>query len=113
MSVHRSIRGDFRLAPRIRVQPRHHGGWKQRQAQRQDSQPDESDAVRFAPELFEFRTEVIEKLSESGFDWLTHFSSVDPLHDVYGIEVCGIPDQEDAIAMREILMELFPSWKPG
>jgi hypothetical protein len=63
--------------------------------------------------LFEYRTEVLEKLSESGFVWLTHFSSVDPLHDVYGIEVCGIPEQEDAIAIRDVLMDLFPSWNPG
>ena len=113
MSLNRIVRGVSRFTSRIRVQPRHRGRLKQQQAQQQDSQPDESNAFRFVPELFEFRTDVIEKLSESGFDWLTHFSSVDPLHDVYGIEVCGIPDQEDAISIREILMDLFPSWKPG
>lgn len=113
MSLKRSLQGVSRFASRTRVQPRHSERLKQQQIQQQGSQPCESNAFRFAPELFEFRTEVIEKLSESGFTWLTHFSSVDPLHDVYGIEVCGIPDQEDAIVIREVLMDLFPSWKPG
>jgi len=57
---------------------------------------DEHDVFRFAPELFEVRTDVIAELSDRGFDWLSHYSAVDPMHDVYGIEVCGIRDQDDA-----------------
>jgi len=74
---------------------------------------DEHDAFRFAPELFEVRTDVIAELSDRGFDWLSHYSAVDPMHDVYGIEVCGIRDRDDAIAIRRILMEMFPDWRPG
>lgn len=113
MSLKRVIRTVSHFGSRLGVQPRKGGRQSQGRTQRHNDQSSESDVFRFAPELFEYRTEVLEKLSESGFDWLTHFSSVDPLHDVYGIEVCGIPDQEDAIAMRGILMSLFPSWKPG
>ena len=51
--------------------------------------------------------------AEAGFDWLSHYSSVDPLHDVYGIEVCGIHEQEDAIQILGLLAGMFPSWKPG
>jgi hypothetical protein len=71
------------------------------------------DAFRFAPELFEYRNEVIAALGDAGFDWLSHYSSVDPLHDVYGIEVCGICEHEDARQIQNLLIEMFPSWKPG
>jgi hypothetical protein len=71
------------------------------------------DAFRFAPELFEYRNDVIAALRDAGFDWLSHYSSVDPMHDVYGIEVCGIREQEDAHQIQNLLVEMFPSWKPG
>jgi hypothetical protein len=71
------------------------------------------DAFRFAPELFEYRNDVITALGEAGFDWLSHYSSVDPLHDVYGIEVCGIRDQDDAIQIQDLLVQMFPAWHPG
>jgi hypothetical protein len=71
------------------------------------------DAFRFSPELFEHRTQVIAALSDAGFDWLSHYSSVDPLHDVYGIEICGIHEIDDAVAIQQLLSRLFPTWKPG
>lgn len=71
------------------------------------------DPFRFAPELFELRTTVMERLTDEGFDWLSHYSSVDPLHDECGIEVCGIHEREDAISIQRLLMEMFPTWKPG
>ena len=71
------------------------------------------DAFRFAPELFELRTRVMERLTEEGFDWLSHYSSVDALHDIYGIEVCGIHHREDADAILQLLMQMFPNWTPG
>lgn len=70
------------------------------------------DAFRFAPELFEVRTTVMERLSDEGFDWLNHYSSVDPIHDEYGIEVCGIHQEEDANAILHLLMRMFPKWTP-
>lgn len=71
------------------------------------------DAFRFAPELFEVRTDVIAMLADAGFDWLSHYSSVDPLHDLYGIEVCGIHELDDAKEIRNRLMTMFPDWTPG
>lgn len=71
------------------------------------------DAFRFSPELFEVRTNVMERLSEEGFDWLSHYSSVDPSHDDYGIEVCGVHHREDAAAILKMLMHMFPTWHPG
>jgi hypothetical protein len=73
----------------------------------------ERDGFRFAPELFQVRTDVIAELTNRGFDWLSHYSSVDPMHDVYGIEVCGIHRQEDASAILSILIGMFPHWRPG
>ena len=71
------------------------------------------DAFRFAPELFEVRNDVMERLTEEGFDWLSHYSSVDPIHDDYGIEVCGILQRDDAVAIQKLLMTMFPAWMPG
>lgn len=71
------------------------------------------DTFRFSPELFEFRTDVISELSERGFDWLTHYSSVDPIHDCYGLEVCGIRERDDAESILNILTAMFPDWRPG
>ena len=71
------------------------------------------DSFRFAPELFEVRNDVMERLSEEGFDWLSHYSSVDPIHDEYGIEVCGIREQDDAVAILDLLTRMFPRWTPG
>jgi hypothetical protein len=71
------------------------------------------DVFRFAPELFETRTDVISKLADRGFEWLSHYSSVDPIHDCYGIEVCGIHDEGDAVAILDMLIEMFPNWRPG
>ena len=68
------------------------------------------DAFRFAPELFETRTEVMVRLDDEGFQWLSHYSSIDPIHDEYGIEVCGIHDRDDAACILKILARMFPEW---
>ncbi len=72
-----------------------------------------NDPFRFSPELFEYRNDVLACLSEAGYEWLSHFSSVDPLHDLHGIEVCGIREQQDARDILKLLMRLFPNWHPG
>ena len=68
------------------------------------------DAFRFSPELFEVRSDVLTALERAGFQWFSHFFSVDCLHDLHGIEVCGIREQDDAAAIRQLLMEMFPDW---
>ncbi len=65
----------------------------------------------FHPELFELRNQVLEQLAASGFAWLSDFSSVDLLHDVHGLEVCGIRHESDAKAIRQLLCKLFPCWQ--
>ncbi|MBI2480065.1 MAG: STAS domain-containing protein [Planctomycetia bacterium] len=70
-------------------------------------------SVRFSPELFEDRNRVLEALAENGFNWLGEFTSVEPLHDVYGIEVRGIGDGQDASRIQVLLEHLYPDWRPG
>ncbi len=90
-----------------------HPGNRRRSGSRTNTEGDQRDSFRFAPGLFETRTDVIEELSYRGFDWLSHYSSVDPIHDCYGIEVCGIHDKDDATDILQILIEMFPDWRPG
>ena len=71
------------------------------------------DPFRFSPELFEYRNDVLSALLDAGYEWLSHFSSVDPLHDLYGIEVCGILEKDDAVDILQLLMRMFPAWHPG
>jgi hypothetical protein len=68
------------------------------------------DAFEFHPELFDVRNEALEALADGGYTWLSDFSSVDLLHDIYGLEVCGIPEQRDAQAIERLLRQLLPSW---
>ncbi|HWB58080.1 MAG TPA: hypothetical protein VG733_01245 [Chthoniobacteraceae bacterium] len=64
----------------------------------------------FHPELFEHRALAIETLAQNDYNWLEHFSSVCLIHDLFGLEVCGIVDETDAPVILAILQELFPDW---
>ncbi len=68
------------------------------------------EAFQFHPELFDVRNQVMAVLANGGFTWLSDFSSVDLLHDVYGLEVCGIPNQKNAQAIQRLLRKALPSW---
>ena len=65
----------------------------------------------FHAELFDFRNSVLEALSNSGFAWLSDFGSIDLLHDVYGLEVTAIRQEEDAVAIEALLRQMFPDWR--
>ena len=65
---------------------------------------------QFHPQLFEERTRVMEALSSAGYEWLSHYSSVDVIHDQHGIEVCGIRDKDDAGSIRALIGRLYPRW---
>ena len=65
----------------------------------------------FHAELFEIRNVVLEMLADHGFRWLSEFGSIDLMHDLYGIEVCGIRDESDAHAIEALLRERFSSWR--
>ena len=65
----------------------------------------------FHPDLFEQRSQAIEALAARDYIWMEHFSSVDLLHDTFGLEVCGIPDEADAHRILSILGREFPEWQ--
>jgi hypothetical protein len=73
----------------------------------------ESDPSGFFSELSGHRNEVVTELHDQGYDHLIHYASVELLHDTYGIEVCGIPKEEDAEEILAILRQMFPSWTEG
>ena len=52
-------------------------------------------------------------LGRSGFIWLQDFSSIDLAHDVGGLEVCGITEEDRAHKILVVLQNLFPKWKYG
>jgi hypothetical protein len=106
--LHRIIRGLF-----AKPEPSRNPSVRHRQCGTCDNDDYGRDVFRFAPALFATRTDVIAELSDRGFEWLSHYSSVDPIHDCYGIEVCGIRDRDDAAAILNILIKMFPSWRPG
>jgi len=67
--------------------------------------------MEFHGDLFELRNRVIQELTESDFLWLSDYSGVDLLHDLYGLEVTGIPREEDADVIKSLLCRIFPKWK--
>ena len=64
----------------------------------------------FHPDLFEHRTRVLEALAEHDLNWMVHFGSVDLLHDLYGLEICGVAKESDSAKILELLQRLFPAW---
>jgi len=66
---------------------------------------------RFCSELFEYRSTAIETMSKHGLDLFTNFGTIDVLHDVFGLEVCGIPEESDALKILSVLRTTFPNWR--
>lgn len=71
------------------------------------------DPFAFSPELLALSQNLKTDLSAAGHEEGIDFSSVDPLHDVHGLEVCGIPNSETALEVTRLLLRLFPGWNAG
>jgi hypothetical protein len=72
----------------------------------------EVDAVasfEFYPELFEDRNRALEMLEEAGFAWFSDFTSIDPVHEDYGLEISGVKE-EDVKPIMNALEQGFPHW---
>lgn len=69
------------------------------------------DDFRFFPELFEHRQDALSTLDDAGFYWLSDFSSVEVLHETFGIEVTGIPDEGSAREALSVLRSRFAQWR--
>jgi hypothetical protein len=64
----------------------------------------------FYPELFEQRGRVADILAAAGYSWFGDFSSIEPLHEEYGLEVCGILNDNAVGPIMEALRREFPHW---
>lgn len=71
------------------------------------------DAFAFSAELLDCRHDLLAQLSEAGYELTTDYSSVDVLHDVHGLEVCGIHNADSALQITRLLLRTFPGWNAG
>lgn len=67
----------------------------------------------FHPDLFAHRGRAMEELAAAELHWFSDFRSIDIDHDLYGLEVCGIRDQETAELVATLLQRTFPEWRHG
>lgn len=63
----------------------------------------------FHPELYEDRSRATELLEEAGYTWFVDYTSIDPVHEDYGLEISGIKE-EDVKAIMDALQGEFPHW---
>lgn len=75
-----------------------------------DRAGDGGEKFEFYPELFEHRNRASELLEEAGYTWFSDFSALEPLHEDYGLEVCGIQNERDIRPILEALQRGFPQW---
>lgn len=73
----------------------------------------DSDVFAFYPALLQLTHEVGEMLAEAGFDRISSYSSIDALHDVHGLEICGIQSANDTLEITRHLLRRFPGWNAG
>ena len=59
----------------------------------------------FHPELFALRDEARGVLQSVELEWLSDYTAIDVVHDLYGLEVCGIRDEADVPRARRALMK--------
>jgi murein DD-endopeptidase MepM/ murein hydrolase activator NlpD len=71
---------------------------------------EDRDAFVFCPELLNLCTELVPELSAVGFETTADYSSIEAMHDVHGIEVCGIRHPETALRITRYLLRRFPGW---
>ena len=70
----------------------------------------ENNGLEFHPELFEQRSRASELLDAAGYAWFSDYTSIDPVHEDYGLEICGIQDDRDVKPILDALQEGFPHW---
>jgi hypothetical protein len=84
-----------------------------RQRHRNHRRDNERDPFAFYPELLELSRSLVPELATAGYEMMSDYSSVDAVHDVYGIEVCGINDPDVALKITRLLLGRFPGWNAG
>ncbi len=73
-------------------------------------QTEHAGGLEFHPELFEHRSRASELLDTAGYTWFSDYASIDPVHEDYGLEVCGIQNHRDVKPVLDVLQKGFPHW---
>ena len=71
------------------------------------------DPFAFSPKLLSLTQDLKGDLASAGYEEGADYSSVDAMHDVHGLEVCGIRNSETALEVTRLLLRLFPGWNAG
>jgi hypothetical protein len=66
--------------------------------------------LEFHPELFEYRGRASELLEEAGYSWFSDYKSIDLVHEEFGLEIGGIPNERDVKPILAALKRGFPHW---
>ena len=66
--------------------------------------------LQFHPQLFECKGRASELLDEAGFTWFSDYSSIDLLHEEFGLEVCGIREDSNVEPIAQAMRGGFPHW---
>ena len=66
--------------------------------------------LQFHPELFECKGRASEILDTAGFAWFSDYSSIDLLHEEFGLEVCGIHEESSVEPIAKEMRTVFPHW---
>jgi hypothetical protein len=66
--------------------------------------------LQFHPELFECKNRASEFLEAAGLVWFSDYSSIDLLHEEFGLEVCGILKESSVEPVAEAMRSGFPQW---
>jgi hypothetical protein len=70
----------------------------------------EEEGLQFRPELFECKGKASDFLNAAGFTWFSDYSSIDLLHEEFGLEVCGIQDDSNVEPIAGAMRDGFPHW---
>jgi Peptidase family M23 len=67
----------------------------------------------YCPDLLSLAGEVAADLTAAGYEALADYTSVEAMHDVCGLEVCGIRQPDLALDITRLLLRRFPGWNAG
>jgi len=66
---------------------------------------------KFHSELFAEKAKVEEALAALDFSsFAKDFDCVDCIHDLYGVEICGIKERKTVISILQAVRRLYPKW---
>lgn len=75
------------------------------------TKPNEDEqSLQFHPELFDYKGRASGVLDTAGFAWFSDYSSIDLLHDEFGLEVCGIQEESSLEPIANAMRREFPQW---